>query len=44
MMELSPETLDLLEAAIYSGATVFISMLLLHLVGDLVIGFFKRED
>lgn len=36
MMELLPETLELLEVAIYSGAIVFLGMLLVHGVSDLV--------
>jgi hypothetical protein len=36
MMDLLPETLDLLQTAIYSGAIVFLGMLLVNGVSDLV--------
>ncbi len=44
MMELLPETLDLLQAAIYSGAVVFVAMLLVNGVSDLVHRLFGGED
>lgn len=44
MMELLPQTLDLLEIAIYSGAIVFLGMLLVHGVSDLVQRLFGGDD
>ena len=44
MMELSPQTLDLLETAIYAGAIVFLGMLMLNGVSDLVIRLFQGDD
>ncbi len=43
MMELSPETLELLQTAIYSGAVVFVGMLLVNGVSDLVQRLFGEE-
>lgn len=44
MMELSPQTLELLETAIYAGSVVFLGMLLVNGVSDLVIRLFSGED
>ncbi len=44
MMELAPETLELMRVAIYAGTVVFVSMLLVNAVSSLVIGLFKGDD
>ncbi len=44
MMELSSQTLDLLKTAIYSGAVVFLGMLLVNAVSDLVQRLFGGDD
>lgn len=43
MMELLPETLELLKIAIYGGAVVFVGMLLTHGLSDLVQRLFGGE-
>jgi hypothetical protein len=44
MIELLPQTLDLMEVAIYSAVVVFLAMLLLNGVSDLLHTFFGGED
>ena len=44
MMELSPQTLELLEIAIYAAAVVFLAMLMVNGVSDLVIRLFQGDD
>jgi hypothetical protein len=44
MMELSPQTLELLQTAIYAASIVFLGMLMLNAVSDLVIRLFGGDD
>lgn len=44
MMELSAQTVSLMQVAIYSAAVVFLGMLLVHGVSDLVIRLFGGDE
>lgn len=44
MMDLSAQTISLMQAAIYSAAIVFLIMLMVNAVSDLVIRLFAGDE